>query len=63
MLFRSELLMSLKVGQVRKCPGQAKFEGYLPNEQDGIQIFFKPCIIRCKKSSEGIYHIDVLEAK
>ena len=24
------------------CPGQAKFEGYLPNRQDGIQIFFEP---------------------
>ena len=26
-----------------KCPGQAKFEGYLPNGQGGIQIFFEPC--------------------
>ena len=24
------------------CPGQAKFEGYLPNGQDGIQIFLEP---------------------
>ena len=25
-----------------KCPGEAKFEGYLPNGQVGIQIFFEP---------------------
>ena len=30
-----------------KCPGQAKFEGYLPNGLGGIQIFFEPCIPRC----------------
>ena len=26
-----------------KCPEQAKFKGYLPNGQDGIQIFFESC--------------------
>ena len=39
----TSILDSWKVGQVGKCPGQAKFEGYLPNGQDGIQIFFEPC--------------------
>ena len=35
--------MSLKTRTSGEVPEQAKFEGYLPNGQDGIQIFFEPC--------------------
>jgi len=40
---RKPAFLVLKSRQAGKCPGQAKYEGYLPNGQGGIQIFFEPC--------------------
>ena len=34
--------MSLKTWASGEVPGQAKFEGYLPNGEGRIQIFFEP---------------------
>jgi len=39
-----ELLMSLTWAS-GECPGQAKFESFLPKWQAGIQIFFEPCLV------------------